>query len=159
MVHDFYQGKLNIGRFNVGVTTLIPKVQDAMHVKQFRPICLLNDNYKLFSKILMVRLSEVADKLVDKCQTTSREIHIRWVVILHEMKKKKIKGVVFKIDFEKAYDSVNWNFLEEVLVRKGFGQQVIFWIMSIVIKDGKVCININGKKWTLLWNSMCSLQI
>ena len=41
------------------------------------------------------------------------------------MKRKKLKGVIFKIDFEKAYDSVNWGFLEEELMRKGFGQHMI----------------------------------
>lgn len=38
---------------------------------------------------------------------------------IHEIRKRKLKGVMFKIDFEKAYDSVNWNFLKEVLRRKG----------------------------------------
>ena len=42
--------------------------------------------------------------------------------IIHETKRRKEIGVLFKIDFEKAYDKVNWNFLEEVLNRKGFAE-------------------------------------
>ena len=46
------------------------------------------------------------------------------VVILHEtvheMHRKNMSGVEFKIDFEKAYDRVNWDFLQEVLLKKGF---------------------------------------
>ena len=58
--------------------------------------------------------------------------------------KKETKGVIFKIDFETAYDSVKWSFLEELVVRKDFDQQVISWIMSTVT-DGSVCINVNGE--------------
>lgn len=47
MVNDFYMGALDIARLNYGVT-LIPKVQDANDVKQFRPICLLNVSFKIY---------------------------------------------------------------------------------------------------------------
>jgi len=40
--------------------------------------------------------------------------------VMHELKDKKTSGAIIKLDFEKAYDRVNWNFLEEVLHRKGF---------------------------------------
>lgn len=43
-----------------------------------------------------------------------------------------------------AYDSVKWSFLEELVVRKDFDQQVNSWIMSTVT-DGSVCINVNGE--------------
>ena len=51
---------------------------------------------------------------------------------------------MFKIDFEKANDSVNWNFVEEVLTKKGFGEKSHHWIMS-TIRGGKVCVNINNE--------------
>jgi mannosylglycoprotein endo-beta-mannosidase len=40
--------------------------------------------------------------------------------MLHEMHRKKFDGVIFKIDFEKAYDKVKWSFLQQVLRTKGF---------------------------------------
>ena len=52
--------------------------------------------------------------------------------------------MIFKIDFEKAYDSINWDFVEDILEKKGFDQQLRQWIMSTV-SGGKVCININGE--------------
>jgi hypothetical protein len=57
---------------------------------------------------------------------------------------KKLKEVIIKIDFEKAYDSIKWEFVEDVLKRKGFGQRLTNWIMNTV-REGRVCININGE--------------
>lgn len=114
LMEDFYEGNLDLGRLNYGAITLIPKVRDAFNVKQFRPIYLLNVSFKIFSNILMNRLTEVADKLEDKSQTAfikGRYILDGVVVLhetLHELKRKKQKGMIFKIDFEKAYDSVKW---------------------------------------------------
>jgi hypothetical protein len=56
--------------------------------------------------------------------------------ILHELKSKKLEGVIMKIDFEKAYDSVKWEFVEQVMARKDFDPKLQQWIMS-TIKGGK----------------------
>lgn len=99
MVRDFQQGRLDISRLNYGVITLILKIKEAVNVKQFRPICLLNVSFKIFSKLLMDRLTEAADKLIDKGQTAfikGRYILDGAVIFhetLHEMKRKKDKGV------------------------------------------------------------------
>ena len=50
-----------------------------------------------------------------------------------------------KIDFDKAYDKVNCDFLMEVMVRRGFPNKWISWIKTCVM-GGKVCININGER-------------
>jgi hypothetical protein len=52
--------------------------------------------------------------------------------ILHEVKRKKQSGVVLKIDFEKAYDKVNWHFLYVMMEKKGFGSTWCDWVMRIV---------------------------
>lgn len=69
MVNDFYMGRLDIARLNYGVMTLIPKVQDANNVKQYRPICLLNGSFKIFSKLIMDRLARYAGKIISLSQT------------------------------------------------------------------------------------------
>lgn len=69
--------------------------------------------------------------------------------VLHELKRTKARGMVLKIDFEKAYDRVRWDFIEQVMIGKGFPQKWINWVMSIV-KDGKVCINVNGERRPIL---------
>ena len=48
------------------------------------------------------------------------------------MRVKKEKGVILKLDFEKACDKVSWVFLEEVLARKGFCEQWIAWMRGVV---------------------------
>jgi hypothetical protein len=50
--------------------------------------------------------------------------------VVHELKIKKQKGIIMKVEFEKAHDKVNWEFLEEVLIQKGFPRRWIDWVMQ-----------------------------
>lgn len=63
--------------------------------------------------------------------------------MLHEIKSSREETFILKLDFEKAYDRVQWEFLEEVLHKKGFGPRWTSWIMQLV-KGGQTAINING---------------
>lgn len=114
VVNDFHAGKLDVCRLNYGTITLLPKVKDAEKIQQYRPICLLNCLYKWITKTLALRLDPLNDKLILKSQTAfmkGRNIMngvIALHEILHETKKQKQGGVVLKLDFEKAYDKVNW---------------------------------------------------
>ena len=69
MANDFYLGNLDISRPNYGVITLIPKIKEANNIRQFRSICLLNVSFKIFSKLLMDRLTGVARKIISTCQS------------------------------------------------------------------------------------------
>jgi retron-type reverse transcriptase len=64
--------------------------------------------------------------------------------IIHETTKSNKKGIVLKFDYEKAYDRVNWNFLEEMMVSRGFGPKWVKWVMSLV-KNGSIAIRLNDK--------------
>jgi hypothetical protein len=55
-----------------------------------------------------------------------------------------MQGIVLKLDFEKAYDKVNWRFMIEVLWKKNFPEKWVEW-MKQIIEGGKVGININGE--------------
>jgi hypothetical protein len=63
MCDDFSKGTLDIKRLNYGLITLIPKVDNAMEMKKFRPICLLNVCYKIITKTLNNRLSTCINKV------------------------------------------------------------------------------------------------
>lgn len=69
MFLDFHKGELDIKRLNYGVITMVPKVQDANTIKQYRPICLLNVDYKGFTKVLTERLAPVAKDVIGVNQT------------------------------------------------------------------------------------------
>lgn len=152
LLNELYLGHLNLGRLNYGVITLLPKVAGATNIKQYRPICLLNVIFKLITKILTIRLTPVAARIVSKVQTafTPGRFILEGVVliheILHELDRSKEKGIVLKLDFKKAYDKVRWPFLVEVLEGGGggFNARWIGWIRAGV-ESGKVCINLNGE--------------
>jgi hypothetical protein len=64
--------------------------------------------------------------------------------IAHELRVGKQEGLLLKLDFEKAYDRVNWDFLQEILLRKGFSARVVHRLLQLV-KGGQTAINVNGE--------------
>jgi hypothetical protein len=110
---DFYEDKLPLFNLNFEIITLLLKQKEASHIKQFRPICLLNVSFKIFTKVMVNRMTGIATKLINPSQMAfmSGRIIMEGVVMLHEtiheIHKKKMSGVILKLDFEKAYDKVN----------------------------------------------------
>jgi hypothetical protein len=117
------------------------------------PICLINVSYKLITKALSIRLGDVVTQVVSELQIGFiKGIYIYildGVVILHEIihevKKKKQNGVLFKMDIEKAYDKVNWTFFHQLHVKKWFGDIWCDWMMKVV-RGGRVAIRMNDKE-------------
>ena len=150
MLDDLHAGHLDLWRLNYGVIILIPKIKLPNNVKQFRPICLLNIIYKIITKVLTMRLTKVASRVISNFQTAfipGRNI-LDGIVILHEtlhsLKMQKEEGIILKLDFEKAYDRVSWTFLEEVLATRNFSPTWIEWVMKAV-QGGRVALDINGE--------------
>jgi hypothetical protein len=69
MVRGFNNNNLDLKRLNFGVITLVPKLQDANKIKQYRHICLLNVDFKIFPKLLIDRVTLVTDKVISDSQT------------------------------------------------------------------------------------------
>jgi len=63
---------------------------------------------------------------------------------IHELHSKRKDGVIFKIDFEKAYDKVNWSFLQQTLRMKGFSHQWCEWVQKFT-QGGNVNIKVNDQ--------------
>lgn len=151
MFQDFWEEQLDIKRLNYGVIILVPKVKEANSIRQYRPICLLNVDFKCFTKVLTNSLVPITQRVIRENQTgfiKGRNI-LEGVVILHEviheLQTTKQKGLILKIDFEKAYDRVRWTFLEQVMIGKGFPSTWVNWVMNTV-RGGQVCINVNGER-------------
>jgi hypothetical protein len=135
---EFHNGTFPLFSLNFGIIVLLPKRADAKQIQQYRPICLLNVSFKIFTKIGTNRITSVAHKVIRPTQSAflpGRNI-MEGVVILHEsiheLHKKNMDGVIFKFDFEKAYDKVKWQFLQQTLRMKGFSQQWCHWISKMV---------------------------
>ena len=114
----FFDGHLELFHLNFGMITLLPKKDEVVRIEQLCPICLLNVSFKIFTKVGTNRLTQIAHSVIQPSQTTfmpGRHI-LEGVVVLHEMlheiHSKKLDGVIFKVDFEKAYDKVKWPFLQ-----------------------------------------------
>lgn len=126
LFNEFHAGRLDIYRLNSAVLSLIPKEKDAISMKKFRPISLLNCSFKIFTKVLTNRLARLMHLLTYSNQTTF--IKGRYILesvvtaheILHSVHNSKTPGVVLKLDYEKAFDKVNLDFLLEILSRRIF---------------------------------------
>ena len=134
---------------NVTWVTLIPKSENPMTIEDYRPISMVGALYKIIAKILSLRLREVIAPLIDESQSAfvmNRQI-LDGVLIASEslrwLKKKQIPGTLIKLDFQKAYDSVNWDFLQLVMEKVGFGRTWIRWIMNCVT-SASMSILLNG---------------
>nr|GEY66102.1 RNA-directed DNA polymerase, eukaryota [Tanacetum cinerariifolium] len=119
---------------NSAFISLIPKIQNANLVKDFRPISLIGSLYKIIAKILANRLVGMLSGIVNEVQSAfvaDRQI-LDGPFILNEViqwcKSKKKQALIFKVDFEKAYDSVRGSILvngsptEEFQFGKGLKQ-------------------------------------
>ena len=133
---------------NSSFITLIPKIPNANMVKDFRPISLIGSLYKIIAKVLANRLVLVLDDIVNEIQSafvSDRQI-LDGPFILNEIvqwcKSRKKQSMIFKVDFEKAYDSVRWDFIVDMLRRFGFGEKWCMWIKSCLHSSrGSVLIN------------------
>jgi hypothetical protein len=117
----------NFRYLNTAFITLLPKKEDAILAKDFLPISLIHRFAKLITKIMANRLSGYMDKLISKNQSAfikGRFIQDNFMLVqqtarlLHAQKQPRI---LLKLDISKAFDSVSWSFLLEVLEKVGFG--------------------------------------
>jgi hypothetical protein len=149
--HFFHSGMLD-SNLNKTHIVLIPKIQQPDCVSDFRPISLCNVLYKLISKVLANRLKLVLPEIIS-C-TQSAFIPGRLITdnilaafeTLHSMQTRmwsKTGYMGFKLDMSKAYDRVEWPFLEAIMRRMGFTEQWITLIM-VCVRSVSYSILING---------------
>nr|GEX26678.1 RNA-directed DNA polymerase, eukaryota [Tanacetum cinerariifolium] len=136
-------------RCNSSFLALIPKVLDSKVVSDYRPISLIGSLYKVVTKILATWLSLVISNIISDVQTAflpNRQI-LDGPFIINEIlarcKLKKQQAMIFKVDFAKAYDSIRWDFLDDVLISFGFGSKWRSWIRGS-LSSGKASILVNG---------------
>ena len=138
---------------NHTLITFIPKIANPEHVSEFRPISLCNVLYKIYSKVLANRLKNFLPFLITKHQSAfakdrliSDNIMVAFET-LHHMKQHnsgKHGFMAIKLDMSKAYDRVEWVYLERLLEKMGFCDRWVALMMSCV-KTLSYFIIVNGE--------------
>ena len=149
LCNRFYNGSLDLHNINTAYIKLIPKVPSPVTPADFRQISLVSMALKIITKILANRVQKVIIPLLHKNQygfIKSKSIHdcIAWAFeYLHICHKSKKEIVIIKLDFEKAFDMVEYKAILSMLIHMGFGEKFLSWIENMLFSDSTSVI-LNG---------------
>jgi len=151
-VHDFFEKDIFDKSMNHTNLCLIPKPASPLHMSDYRPIALCNVSYKIISKILVARLKKHLSSIISEEQAAfipGRVITDNVIIaheVIHALKVKKRCSNLYmaiKTDITKAYDRLEWDFLQAAMFKYGFDVRWIEWIMTCV-RTPTFSVNING---------------
>ena len=151
---DVFQGMERTGkvqgRMGEGVISIIyEKKGSRLDLENYRPISLLNTDYKILTKVLANRIKRVIGNIVQTTQSYSipgRDIaHTIATLrdVIEHMKQDGQGGMVLGIDWNKAFDRVEHRFLFRVLEKVGFGERMVGWVRRLY-ESAKSRVKVNG---------------
>ena len=133
-----------------GTITLIPKEDsNLLNLANWRPITLLNLDYKIASKVIAKRIEKVLTLLINPDQTgfiKGRYIgqNVRLLNdILEQTETQNIPGILLQLDFRKAFDTIEWEFIQKTLALFNFGESIQRWISTFYTNPESSVLN-NG---------------
>ena len=137
------------GKLNQAHIMLIPKKPEAEEVGDFRPISLTHSAAKLFAKMLANHARRRMKEIMESNQSAficGRHLHDNFLLVRQVARKiyaRKEVGVFLKLDISRAFDSLAWPLLFEVMRRKGFGNK---WCqcIAILLRTASTKVIVNG---------------
>jgi len=149
-----YKSALERGELSItqkrGMISLIPKPQkDLDLLKNWRPITLLNQDYKYLAKAIANRCKKLLPRIISSDQTgfvPGRYIGCniqRIQNLIAKCEEENIDGTLLNIDFEKAFDSIEWTFVTKALEHFKFPKKYISWIQCFY-NEIETCVTNNG---------------
>jgi hypothetical protein len=133
---------------NTAHIVLLRKKEQALKIREYRPISLMHSLAKIFSKVLTNRLAPHLPEMVSSNQSAfvkKRCIHDNFVLVqslIRELHWKKTCTLFVKLDIAKAFDSVSWAYLLELLERLGFGTKWRNWIsIALTTSSSRILLN------------------
>jgi exonuclease III len=137
ILYGIKHGELSIDQKRAILNLLPKKDKDCRYLKNWRPLSLLNTDYKIIAKLLSNRLQKVLPEIISLDQSgciknRSAINNIRSTIdIINFAKEKNIPGIIAFIDFEKAFDMVKWSFLYKSLEKLNVGEYYIKCIKTL----------------------------
>ncbi|GJU52278.1 cysteine-rich receptor-like protein kinase [Tanacetum coccineum] len=135
--------------FSKSFIALIPKKSCPQGLNDFKPISLISSMYNVLAKVLAERIKSVMKSVVSQAQFAimkNRQITDCILIaneVIHSLKKSKKGGLILKVDFEKAYDIIEWTFLDRVFKEMNFGSKWRKWI-HFCLSSATVVVLVNG---------------
>ncbi|KAL6178468.1 hypothetical protein ACLB2K_049986 [Fragaria x ananassa] len=151
VIQFFFQHGSLPASFNSSMIILIPKVDHAVTIKEYRPISLSNFVFKIIPKIMSLRLAFIASRIISPQQhafvlgKNIADCTITTSECINLLDSKCHGGnVAIKMDITKAFDTLSWDFILHVLEAFGFHPTFVLWIRAI-LHSAKLSLLVNGR--------------
>ncbi|XP_058763491.1 uncharacterized protein LOC131636928 [Vicia villosa] len=155
-MQEFFRTSKMHKAVNCSFITLIPKSSEARTVKDMRPISCCTTIYKVISKILTARLGMIIDTVVDDSQSAfipGKVIHDNIMLAQESVRGYNRKNLsprcMIQVDIQKAYDTVDWDALQHIMIELGFPHLFVNWIMACV-RNVSYRFSLNGSPTGIL---------
>ena len=148
IIRNIINGTLLTSSQRNAIITLLPKGGDLKLMQSWRPISLICCDVKIVSKILANRFKPLMNSIISNNQycingRTITECNNELRDILFYYGEAKSTGAIINLDWEKAFDRVNWDFLIKIMKKMGFPENIIKWVIVLHTNIQSVCM-VNG---------------